>query len=88
MRSGAAQMRTVAGGRPYCCVMAVAFSPDGIRVATGSRDHSARVFEVTPGLIIKRAFDLMTRPLDTAELRRYSLPSDCQHVKEWDRWQQ
>jgi hypothetical protein len=54
-------------------VVAVVFSPDGTRVATGSDDDSARVFEVD-GALIQRALCVMTRTLNTAELRRYSLP--------------
>jgi WD40 repeat protein len=64
-------------------VKAVAFSPDGTRVATASRDGSARVFETMAKLLVERALDRMTRPLNPAELRRYSLQSDCRHVKEW-----
>ena len=65
-------------------VVSVAFSPDGTRVATGSRDRSARVFEAEVGPLIQRALHVMTRPLTTAELRRYSLPPDCRHVKLWN----
>ena len=54
-------------------VNTVAFSPDGSRVATGSDDRSARVFEVEVGALIQRALCVMTRTLNTAELRRYSL---------------
>ena len=64
-------------------VYAVAFSPDGTRVATASSDRSARVFEATPQMLVQRAFNVMTRPLNPAELRRYSLHPDCRHVKEW-----
>ncbi len=64
-------------------VTAVAFSPDGARVTTLGSGRSVRVFEATPQLIVKRAFDVMTRPLNAAELRRYSLPSDCRHIREW-----
>jgi WD40 repeat protein len=35
-------------------VLAVAFSPDGTRVATGSNDHSARVFDAATGTEICR----------------------------------
>lgn len=38
----------------------VAFSPDGTRVATGSRDGSARVFQVEVGALIQRALCVMT----------------------------
>ena len=62
----------------------VAFSPDGARVATGSADRSALVFEVEVGALIQRALCVMTRTLNTAELRRYSLPPDCGHVKLWN----
>jgi WD40 repeat protein len=65
-------------------VNAVALSPDGTRVATGSYDGSARMFEAEVGPLIQRALRVMTRPLNTAELRRYSLPPDCAHVKLWD----
>jgi WD40 repeat protein len=65
-------------------VSAVAFSPDGTKVATASQDRSARVFEATPNLLINRALAVMTRPLNTAELLRYSLAPNCRHIKEWD----
>ena len=65
-------------------VNAVAFAPDGTRVATGSRDGSARIFEASADLLIRRAFDVMSRPLNGAELRRYSLPLDCRHVNQWN----
>ena len=77
--TGAQQARLDQDG----AVHAVAFSPDGALVATASSDRSAHIFEATPDLLIKHAFDVMTRPLNIAELRRYSLPSDCRHVKEW-----
>jgi WD40 repeat protein len=63
-------------------VRAVAFSPDGARVATAS-DGSARVFEATPDLLVQRAIGVMTRALNSAELRWYSLPPNCQHVQQW-----
>ena len=65
-------------------VNTVAFSPDGSRVATGSDDRSARVFEVEVGALIQRALCVMTRTLNTAELRRYSLLQDCEHVRLWN----
>jgi WD40 repeat protein len=68
-------------------VNAVAFSPDGSRVATASRHvsggGSARVFEATPDVLVQRATDVMSRPLNPAELRRYLLKPNCLHVKEW-----
>jgi WD40 repeat protein len=64
-------------------VYAVAFSPDGTRVATGSGDGSARVFETTPDMLVQRAIDVMTRPLNPAEARRYLLPLNCLHAQEW-----
>ena len=64
-------------------VTAVAFSPDGAQVATGSADGSARVFEATPDLLVRRAIDIMTRPLNATELRRYSLPPNCRHIDQW-----
>jgi WD40 repeat protein len=69
-------------------VAAVAFRSDGTHVATASYDGSARVFEPTPGLLVARAFSVMIRPLNPAELRRYSLPSDCRHIAQWDLRQQ
>jgi WD40 repeat protein len=66
-------------------VYAVAFSPDGTRVATGSDDGSARLFEVEVSALIKRALSVMTRALNGAELRRYSLPPDCSHVNLWNK---
>ena len=65
-------------------VAAVAFSPDGSRVATASQDHSAWVFEVSPVLLLERALNIMTRPLNSGELRLYSLPRACRHVQAWD----
>ena len=65
-------------------VAAVAFAPDGTRVATGSWDRSARVFEVEADLLLSRVMALMTRPLSAAELRRYSLPSNNRHIQLWD----
>ena len=64
-------------------VHAVAFSPEGTRVATGSGDRSARIFTTTPDLLLRRAIDVMTRPLNSAEQRQYSLPANCQHVERW-----
>ncbi len=90
-RGGAARIFDAATGAEVArldhndALSAVAFSPDCTRIATASRDRSARVFEATPDLLIQRALDMMTRPLNAAELRRYSLPSDCRHIKEWDR---
>ena len=76
-----AELARLDHGGPVC---AVAFSPDGTRVATGSDDDSARVFEVEVGALIQRALCVMTRALNTVELRRYSLPPDCGHVKLWN----
>jgi WD40 repeat protein len=64
-------------------VRAVAFSPDGTRVATASSDDSARIIEVKPDLLVRRAIDVMTRPLNSTELRRYSLSPTCRHVEQW-----
>jgi len=64
-------------------VRAVAFSPDGTWVATASDDKSARIFEATPDLLVQRAIDVMTRTLNAAELRRYSLSPSCRHVQRW-----
>ena len=66
-------------------VKAVTFSPDGTRIATVTSNFAGRVFGVTPELLVQRAFDVMTRPLSPAELRRYSLHADCRHIKEWIR---
>jgi WD40 repeat protein len=52
-------------------VNAVAFSPDGSRVATGSDDGSARVWIVDHSLLIKQAEDRLTRNLTRDEWRRY-----------------
>lgn len=63
----------------HCAVKAVAFSPDGTRVATASgnfRGGKARVFEVAPDALIQRATDLMSRSLNPAELRRYASPQE------------
>ena len=66
-------------------VTAVAFSPDGDWVITGSTDKTARVFEAAPGPLVQRALHAMDRPLNPAELCRYSLPPDCQHIRRWNR---
>ncbi|MGH3396287.1 MAG: hypothetical protein ACRDPO_16530 [Streptosporangiaceae bacterium] len=50
-------------------VQAVTFSPDGTQVATGSEDGSARVFETAPYALVRHAIDVMTRPLNPAEVR-------------------
>jgi dipeptidyl aminopeptidase/acylaminoacyl peptidase len=68
-------------------VSAVAFAPDGTRVATGNDDHSARVFEAKSELLLARVVALMARPLDAAELRRYSLPWNSRHIEQWARYQ-
>src|SRR5206468_265430 len=57
------------------------------RVTTASHDRSARVFEAEPALLLRRVVELMTRPLQLAELRRYSLPWNCRHIEEWLRHQ-
>jgi WD40 repeat protein len=67
-------------------VVAVAFAADGSWVATGSQDGSARVFEANSDLLLARVLATMTRPLNTSELRRYSLARNCRHVEQWDRW--
>jgi WD40 repeat protein len=67
-------------------VFAVVFSPDGTRVATASggiRGGSAQVFEATPDLLVQHAINVMTRTLNAAELRRYSLSPNCRHIKRW-----
>ena len=69
-------------------VNGVAFSPDGTRLATASTDHSVRLFEINPGLLVSRAIDVMTRPLNAVELRRYSLPQKCRHIDQWELRQQ
>jgi WD40 repeat protein len=62
-------------------VASVAFSPDGNLLATGTENGLARIFEAQPGLLIERAAGLMIRPLNPAELRRYSLGPDVQHAE-------
>ncbi len=47
---------------------AVAFSPARTRIATASEDGSARVFEATSQLLVQREFNVMSRPLNPAEL--------------------
>ena len=66
-------------------VTGVAFSPDGTRIATASTNRVAQVFEATSEMLADRALDVMARPLNPDELRRYLLRSDCMHVKEWNR---
>ena len=66
-------------------VRAVAFSPDGTRVASASNDRSARVFELQPDALIRRAMERLTRPLNEQELRRYGLKSGAVHVALWRR---
>ncbi len=69
-------------------VTSAVFSPDGSLIATGGEDGWARVFEATPEMLIRRATELMTRPLNQAELRRYSLAPDCLHVQRWNTYHQ
>jgi hypothetical protein len=76
--------RTLAGLDHDAYVQAVTFSPDGTRVATGSEDGSARAFGTAPHALVRRAIDVMTRPLNSAELRRYSLPPNCRHIEQWE----
>ena len=52
-------------------VNAVAFSPDGIRIATGSNDRSARVWYADHDQLIEQATGRLTRNLTQQELRRY-----------------
>ena len=52
-------------------VHAVAFSPDGTRVATGSDDGSARVWCADHGQLIEQAMGRLTRNLTQQEWRRY-----------------
>jgi WD40 repeat protein len=66
-------------------VTAVMFSPDGSKVATASRDGSVRVFETMPDMLAQRAIEMMSRPLDAEERRRYSLSENCLHDAAWRR---
>jgi WD40 repeat protein len=53
-------------------ISGVAFSPDGTRLATGSWDHTARVWDITPGneaLFISR--DLRSEDVPTAGIGRF-----------------
>ena len=90
---GAARVFAVATGEPLArldhegVVNDVVFSPDGTLVATASADGAARVFEATYELLVQRTFNVMIRPLNPAELQRYSLHSNCRHVKEWSQRQ-
>jgi WD40 repeat protein len=52
-------------------VNAVAFSPDGTCVVTGSRDCGARVWFVDRGQLVKLAEGRLTRNLTEPEWRRY-----------------
>ena len=52
-------------------VHAVAFSPDGTQVATGSDDRSARVWCADRGQLIEQAEGRLTRNLTQQEWRRY-----------------
>jgi WD40 repeat protein len=52
-------------------VRAVAFSPDGSQVATGSDDGSARVWIVDPEQLIRQAEFRLTGNLTEQEWRRY-----------------
>jgi WD40 repeat protein len=51
--------------------VAVAFSPDGFRMATGSDDGSARVWIVETTQLIEQALERLTRNLTDREWRRY-----------------
>jgi hypothetical protein len=64
-------------------VNAVAFSTDGTLVAMASAYRSAGVLEAALDLLVQRVIDVMPRTLNTAELRRYSLSPNCQHVQRW-----
>jgi WD40 repeat protein len=68
-------------------VAAVAFAPDGAHVATASYDSSARVFEADSTALVRRAIEVMTRPLRPIELRRHLLPWNCHHREQWLRRQ-
>ena len=64
-------------------VHAVAFGRDSTHIVTASQDNMARLFEISPDLLLRRALALMMRPLNSSELRRYSLSSQCRHVEQW-----
>jgi WD40 repeat protein len=66
-------------------VLEVKFSQDGTTLATGSRDGLIRTFAVTPDLLLKHAYRVMSRPLEDTELRRYSLSPECLHLARWNR---
>ena len=48
-----------------------------IRLATSSEDPPARTFGAVPDLLWHQALRVMSRPLEQAELRRYSLSLHC-----------
>ena len=76
---GTARVFDAASGAEICRlthdrpVEAVAFSPDGTRVATGSADGTARVWAVSARDLIEQARARLSRNLSVDEWKRYRL---------------
>ena len=74
--------------RPYCQqanspklrasnVIAVAFSPDGTRLITASRDHTARVYALRFEDLLTIAQSRVTRTLFVEECQKYLHVATC-----------
>ncbi len=62
-------------------VTAIAFSPDGTRVATASADGYARIWITEPRKLIEQAESRVTRNLTEQEWRRYFGSEPCRKTR-------